>query len=71
MNKVSIYNLKLTNEQMMEILGVSYITLVRWRKKGMPFSQEGTSIRYNLADVEKWLEDQGATTKTETKTTFK
>lgn len=64
MNKVSIYNLKLTNEQMMEILGVSYMTLVRWRKKGLPFSQEGTSIRYKLAEVESWLEDQGASIKT-------
>lgn len=64
MNKVSIYNLKLTNEQMREILGVSHITLTRWRKRGMPFFHEGTSIRYKLADVEKWLETQGASTKT-------
>ena len=64
MNTVSIYTLKLTNEQMMEILGVSYITLTRWRKKGLPFFQEGTSIRYKLADVEEWLKDQGAAVKT-------
>lgn len=64
MNKVSIYSLDLTNEQMMKILGVSYITLTRWRKRGLPHFNEGTSIRYKLADVEKWLEDQGASVKT-------
>ena len=71
MKQLTIYNLNLTNEQMMEILGVSYPTLVRWRKKGMPYFQEGTSIRYKLSDVEDWLNQEGATTKTETKTTFK
>lgn len=64
---VNIYDLRLTNEQMMDILGVSHMTLFRWREKGLPHIMEGSSIRYKLADVEQWLKDQGASVKTSLK----
>ena len=64
---VNIYDLRLTNEQMKEILGVSHMTLFRWREKGLPYVMEGSNVRYKLADVEKWLEEQGATIKTSLK----
>lgn len=63
MNKTTIYDIKLTNKQLEEVLGVSHMTLYRWRKDGLPFEKDGGLLVYNLGDVERWLDKQGATNK--------
>lgn len=47
----------LTEAQVGEELGVTRITLQRWRKAGMPYVALGSRlVRYNLFDVMEWLE---------------
>lgn len=55
-----IYELDLTSDQLESILGVSHMTIYRWRKEGLPFVKNGTknsSVRFKLEEVEKWLEE--------------
>jgi excisionase family DNA binding protein len=59
MNKMSDYEL-LTTAQICDLLKVSYITLTRWRKQGMPYTKFGHRlVRYNSKLVEQWLSDKG------------
>lgn len=53
-----IYELELTTDQLEIILGVSHMTLFRWRKKGLPSVKKGNNIRFKLAAVEKWLKQE-------------
>lgn len=51
-----IYELELTSDQLENILGVSHMTLYRWRNDGLPFIKKGKNVRFKLSDVETWLE---------------
>ena len=42
---------------MIEKLKVSRTTLYLWRKKGLPFKRIGTQIRYDVHEVEEWIEE--------------
>jgi len=47
----------LTEAQLGEELGVTRVTLQRWRKSGLPYVALGSRmVRYNLFDVMEWLE---------------
>ena len=49
----------LTEAQVCEELGVTRVTLQRWRKSGMPYVALGSRmVRYNLFDVMQWLEER-------------
>ncbi len=51
----------MTSQQLAEIMGVSLITLSRWRsaEKGPPFIRLGpTSVRYSVSAYQKWLQSQ-------------
>lgn len=49
----------LTEAQVSEELGVTRVTLQRWRKRGMPYVALGSRmVRYNLFDVLQWLEER-------------
>lgn len=54
-------NLKrlLTQEQVMERLQISRVTLWRLRKQGLPVVQVGRAIRFDAQEVSKWLKTQG------------
>jgi len=52
-----IYELELTSDQLENILGVSHMTLYRWRNDGLPFIKKGKNVRFKLSDVEAWLEE--------------
>lgn len=52
-----IYELELTSDQLENILGVSHMTLYRWRNDGLPFIKKGKNVRFKLSDVETWLEE--------------
>ena len=47
----------LTPNQAAELLGVTRITLARWRKEGnnLPFIRMGGRIRYRRSHIEDWL----------------
>ena len=46
----------LTTQQIIEELGVSRITLWRWRTEGLPWVLLGRrSVRYRLTDIQEWL----------------
>lgn len=47
----------LTTKEMIEKLKVSRTTLYLWRKKGLPFKRIGTQIRYDVHEVEEWIEE--------------
>jgi excisionase family DNA binding protein len=48
----------LTTKDVCEILKVSRETLYNWRKDGLPFTRVMTTIRYNLDEVRRWIEEQ-------------
>lgn len=49
----------LTTGQLMQELGVSRTSLLKWRNAGMPYVSLGTrSVRYNLTDVLEWLSNR-------------
>lgn len=45
------------NHEMAEILGVSRMTLNRWRKLGMPSTNIGKSVRFDEEEVEQWIKE--------------
>lgn len=47
----------LNNNEMSERLKVSRMTLNRWRKLGMPSRNIGKSVRFNVEEVDKWIEE--------------
>jgi len=54
----------LTTDEAAEMLGLAKITLALWRrqKKGPPYIKiEGTTVRYKLKDLTKWLEKSRVT----------
>jgi len=55
-NYVSVVSMK----QILEDLGISYSTLYRWCKKGMPhYKVRGSKkITFNREKVKEWLEEQ-------------
>lgn len=51
----------LTRQQAAEYLGVKPSTLAAWqctRRYSLPLVKVGRSVRYRLADLERWLADQ-------------
>jgi excisionase family DNA binding protein len=49
----------LTTEQLADRLKVSRITIVRWRKKGLPTKKiNGYSVRFDIAEVMQWINKQ-------------
>lgn len=65
MNKINIYEIKLSGSQLQEIFGISHMTVYRWKKRGMPYEQDGGKHVYYLKDVEDWMKANGV------KVTFK
>lgn len=53
----------LTSPQLAERLGVATITVKVWRqrRKGPPYVKIGRSVRYRVADVEAWADQQRVT----------
>jgi excisionase family DNA binding protein len=48
-----------TTKQIAQHLQVTEITIFRWREKGMPFKRiGGHSIRFDLKEVNKWMEQK-------------
>ena len=47
----------LTVDEVCKWLKVSRNSLDRWRKMGMPFIKTGRLVRFERAEVEKWLEE--------------
>jgi predicted DNA-binding transcriptional regulator AlpA len=54
----------ITPEQLAEWLGVSTNTLAQWRvlKKGPPYAKIVKRVRYDSADVQRWIDQQKETT---------
>jgi len=50
----------LTQDELMERLKISRVTLYRWRKTGLPEIKIGRSVRFDPVAVEKWLHEQSA-----------
>ena len=48
----------LTVKEMCEELSISRVTLLKWRKKGMPTIKVFNSVRFNEEEVLKWLNEQ-------------
>lgn len=48
----------ITEDELCEWLNIVRTTAWRWRKEGMPYIGKKKSIRYNKAEVEKWLKSQ-------------
>lgn len=46
-----------TMKDIMQIYKISRSTIDRWRSEGMPCSKVGRSIRFNLEEVKKWIEN--------------
>lgn len=47
----------ITEKELIEKLKVSRSTIVRWRKKGLPFKKINKLIRYDESEVKKWIND--------------
>jgi len=48
----------MTTNELIELLKVTRQTLTNWRKQGMPFLKGPKSVRFNKADVLKWLHEK-------------
>ncbi|AKU43387.1 DNA-binding protein [Bacillus phage Silence] len=48
----------LTTDELAEKLGVSFMTIHRLRKKGLPCVKIGRSVRFDVKDVSEWIEKQ-------------
>ena len=46
----------LTTKQLSERFGVTGKTIYNWRQEGMPFKKYGKLVRFDLKEVEVWLE---------------
>ena len=46
----------LTTKQLSERFGVTGQTTYNWRQEGMPFKKYGKLVRFDLKEVEVWLE---------------
>lgn len=47
-----------TINELIERLQVTRQAVWNWRKKGLPSIKIGRSVRFNLEDVQKWIDDQ-------------
>lgn len=47
-----------TNKELEEIFKVSRSTLIRWREEGMPSKKIGGLIRFDIDEVNDWVESQ-------------
>lgn len=45
-------------KELQELLGVTRQTIYRWIDKGLPRIKVNTRVRFNKAEVEKWIMDQ-------------
>jgi phage terminase Nu1 subunit (DNA packaging protein) len=48
----------ITTRELMGILNVSHVTLIRWRRAGMPHVRLGRVIRYDLDAVKLWMDEE-------------
>lgn len=46
----------LTTQQVLDRYGIHRNTLYKWRKWGLPHIRVGKIIRYEVAEVDEWLE---------------
>lgn len=51
-------NVLIDSKKLEELLGVSRTTLYKLRKKGLPFKNVGSQIRYDHAEVLEWINEQ-------------
>jgi len=49
----------IATKELSELIGVTEVTIWRWRKEGMPFKKLGTRIRFEYDSVIEWLEKRG------------
>jgi excisionase family DNA binding protein len=48
----------LTVKEVQELLNVSRFTVYRWRQQGMPYTQIKGSVRFDIDQVNAWIEEQ-------------
>lgn len=49
----------LTTKDLCELLKVSRVTLLKWRKEGMPYEKFGKLVRFDKDKVLEWLKNRG------------
>lgn len=47
-----------TNKELEKMFKVSRYTLIRWREEGMPSKKIGGLIRFDIDEVNEWVEKQ-------------
>lgn len=47
-----------TTKELEEIFKVTRHTLIKWREQGMPFVKIGGTIRYDMDEIKKWIDNQ-------------
>lgn len=60
-NRLNNSNLKspfLNKQQACHYLGISNNTLDGWIKKGLPYIRVGKTIRFDRAEINRWLQNQ-------------
>ena len=50
-------NKLVTDRELSEILGLSRSTISRLRTLGLPYKKIGRSVRYDLEEVKKWIDE--------------
>lgn len=48
----------ITTKQLAEMLQVAEITIHKWRNKGLPFKKIGRAVRFNVEEVNQWINNQ-------------
>ena len=48
----------LNKQQACHYLGISNNTLDSWNKKGLPYIRVGKTIRFDKAEINRWLQNQ-------------
>ena len=60
-NRLNNSNLEspfLNKQQACHYLGISNYTLDSWIKKGLPYIRVGKTIRFDKAEINRWLQNQ-------------
>lgn len=50
----------ITTEELSQRLQVTRQTLNNWRKQGLPFIKIGRAVRFDMDEVNKWIEEQNS-----------